>query len=61
MTNLMHVEPGWNFLFNLRNGFLFFWGRVEGEGEERKERLVDSQTLLTNVLAITEFFEHHSG
>lgn len=50
-----------NFPFNLRNGFLFFWGRVEGEGEGRKDRLVDAQTLLTIVLDITEFSEHRSG
>lgn len=34
-----------NFLFNLRNGFLFFRGRVEGEGEGRKERLVSADSL----------------
>lgn len=50
-----------NFLFNLRNGFLFFGERDEGEGEGRKERLVDAQTLLTVVLGITELSEHHSG
>lgn len=50
-----------NFLFNLRNGFLFFWEKVEGEGEGRKERLVDAQALLTIMLDIIEFSEHHSG
>jgi len=50
-----------NFLFHLRNGLLFFWGRVEGEGEGRKGRPVDAQTLLTIMLDITEFSDHRPG